>query len=118
MTRKRQLADALREGLAGAAGRGRVLGQALKVRAEIAASRRQLKAALGELGNHVYSRIKAGDLPAAAGAEGDETLLAYTQRIDGCKADICLKEAELREIVRSGRGENGESRAESEPRVT
>ena len=70
MTRKRQLADALREGLAGAAERGRVLGQALKVRADIAASRRQLKTTFGELGKHVYSSIKAGDLPAAAGAEG------------------------------------------------
>ena len=112
MTRKRQLADALRERLAGAAERGRVLGRALKVRAEIAASRRQLKTTFGELGQHMYSRIKAGDLPAAAGAEGDETLLAYTQRIDGCKAEIRLKEAELREIVRSGRRENGEPAGE------
>ena len=108
MTRKRQIADALRERLAGAAERGRVLGQALKVRADIAASRRQLKTTFGELGKHVYSSIKAGELPAAAGAEGDEVLLAYTQRIDGCKADIRLKEAELREILRSGGRENGE----------
>ena len=108
MTRKRQVTDALRNRLAGAAERGRVLGKALKVRAEIAASRRQLKTTFGELGRHVYSRIKAGDLPAEAGAAGDETLLAYTQRIDGCKAEIRLKEAELREIVRSGGREKGD----------
>ena len=93
MQTKKQIKDALRERLTDVAERGRVLGQALKVRADIALTRRRLRATFAALGEEVYARMDAGqDL---AGDSLDD----FRKRIDGLKAELKSEEAELRAVV-------------------
>ncbi len=93
---KKKIAETLRERLADMADRGRVLGKALKVRADLAATRRRLRTTFAELGEEVYARLKDGDMNA------DITLGSLKERIDGFKAEVRMKEDELREIMQSG----------------
>lgn len=104
MVTKRQLVETLKERLANVAERGRVLGQALGVRADMAATRRRLRATLAELGEEVHARLKAGQ---AEGLAADIKIKAMQEQIDGLKAELRLQEMELREIMQSGvkRGE-------------
>ena len=96
MSTKKQVVELVRERLADVAGRGRVLGQALKVRADMAATRRRLRATFTELGEEVYSRLKAGEMVA------DDQLSGLRERIDGLKAEVKSREAELRQIMQGG----------------
>ena len=93
---KKQITETLKERLAGMAERGRVLGQALKVRADLAATRRRLRTTFAELGEEVYGRLKDGEISA------DSTLGTLRERIDGFKAEVRMKEDELREIMQNG----------------
>ena len=94
---KKPLADGLRDRLAGVAERGRVIGQVLRARADVAASRRQLRASLRELGEEVYGRLSEGAL------EGDHRLLILKERIDGLHDEVSRREEELRQALRSPR---------------
>ena len=85
--------------------RGRILARALKVRADIAAVRRRLRAAFAELGEEVYERMLEGTW------EGDETLQTYKARIEGVKAELRQREEALRKILE----EKGKENEESEP---
>jgi hypothetical protein len=101
MGTKKQLTDSLKERLADVAERGKVIGQALKVRADMAATRRSLRATYAELGEEVYGRLKNGEL------DGDVSLVMLQQQIDRFKADVREKEEELRRIMRLGFSPNG-----------
>ena len=101
MATKKQLTDSLKERLADVAERGKVIGQALKVRADMAATRRRLRTTYAELGEEVYGRLKNGDL------NGDDALTSLQQRIDQFKADVREKENELRQIMHLGFGSQG-----------
>ncbi len=108
MSTKKQIAEALRDRLADVAEKGRVLGQALKVRADMAAARRRLRAGFTELGEAAYTRLHDG------GLEGDAGMNALVDRIDGLKAELRLREAELKQIMRTGfrNGDSGGQNAE------
>jgi hypothetical protein len=93
MSTKKQIADAVRSRLADVAGRGRTLGQALKVRADLAAGRRRLRAAYAQLGEEAYVRLRDG------GMEADATMTTFRGRIDDIKAEVRTREAELKEIM-------------------
>ena len=94
---KKPLADGLRDRLAGVAERGRVLGQVLRARADVAASRRRLRASLRELGEEAYARLGEGTL------EGDHRLLLLKERIDGLHDEVRRREEELRTAMHSPR---------------
>ena len=93
MSTKKQIADAVRSRLADVAGRGRTLGQALKVRADLAAGRRRLRAAYAQLGEEAYVQLRDGGKAAAA------TVTTFRGRIDDIKAEVRTREAELKEIM-------------------
>ena len=93
MSTKKQIADAVRSRLADVAGRGRTLGQALKVRADLAAGRRRLRAAYAQLGEEAYVQLRDG------GMEADATMTTIRGRIDDIKAEVRTREAELKEIM-------------------
>jgi len=107
---KKQLAETLRERLADVADRGRVLAQALKVRTDMAATRRRLRATLAELGEEVHTRLKSGR---AEGLAADIKIKAMQEQIDGLRAELRLQELELREIMQSGVKNRGEKNAEA-----
>jgi hypothetical protein len=101
---KTQIAEALRERFADVAGRGRIIGQALKVRADLAATRRRLRTTFAELGEEVYRRIKDQQL------EADGALGTLEGRIDGYKAEVRSREQELSDIMRNGfRGQGADN---------
>ena len=108
----KQIAEALRDRLANVAEKGRVLGQALIVRADLAAARRRLRAGYTELGEAAYTRLQDG------GLEGDAAMNALVDRIDGFKAEVRLREAELKQIMRAGFRSNGESGGQAAERVS
>ena len=108
MTTKRQIADALKERLVDVAERGRVLGSALKVRADLASTRRQLRLTFEKFGEHVFNSVKAGELN-VGDPRTDNALKSFMQRIEGDKAAVRMKEAELREIMQAGVRGNGEA---------
>ena len=93
MSTKKQIADAVRSRLADVAGRGRTLGQALKVRADLAAGRRRLRAAYAQLGEEAYVQLRDG------GMEADATMTTFRGRIDDIMAEVRTREAELKEIM-------------------
>lgn len=98
MTRK-QLAESLREHLADAMERGRVLAQALRVRADMAVVRRRLQRHFADLGREAYQRLSAGQLAEMA---ADARAADLRQSIDGLRAELRLKEEELRQVLQCG----------------
>ncbi|MBT3346254.1 MAG: hypothetical protein HN712_16770 [Gemmatimonadetes bacterium] len=96
MPTKKQIADGLRERLADVAERGKVIGHALGVRADMAATRRRLRATYAELGEEMYRRLQAGEF------EGDHQLLTLKERLDGLKAEARMHEGQLRDIMQAG----------------
>ncbi|MFH1567606.1 MAG: hypothetical protein ABIL09_06345, partial [Gemmatimonadota bacterium] len=78
--------------------RGRVLAQALRVRVDMAATRRRLRATFAELGEEAYGRLLSGRLGE------DAELAGFRLRIQGLMAEIRQREAELREIMQCGCG--------------
>jgi len=96
MATKRQIAEVLKERFANVAEHGRVLGLALKARADIAVTRRRLRSTLADLGEKFYTRMDSGQ----AGELGNDPLLvSFQERITGLKAELRLQEAGLKEIV-------------------
>ena len=104
MATKQQIADMLRGRLADVAERGRVLGQALGVRADMAATRRRLRAALADLDEEVHTRLRAGQ---EQGLAAEVKVRDLQDQVDGLKAELRLQETELRRIMQEGikRGE-------------
>lgn len=116
MATKTQIADMLRGRLADVAERGRVLGQALGVRADMAATRRRLRAALADLGEEVHTRLRAGQ---EQGLAAEAKVRDLQDQVDGLKAELRLQEAELRRIMQEGikRGERPEEGSPLRPEV-
>jgi len=101
---KQEITDIIKARFASARERGKVLAQALKVRAEIAGVRRRLRATFAELGEEVYGKIAAGQ----AKGWGDG-FAEFKARVEGLKAELGQREAKLAEIM-----EGGEKKAEEE----
>lgn len=116
MATKQQIADMLRGRLANVAERGMVLGQALGVRADMAATRRRLRAALADLGEEVHTRLRAGQ---EQGLSAEVRVQALQDQVDGLKAELRLQEMELRRIMQEGlkRGERPEEGSPLRPEV-
>ena len=107
MATKRQIAEVLKERFANVAEHGRVLGLALKARADIAVTRRRLRSTLADLGEKFYTRMESGQ----AGELGNDPLLvSFQERITGLKAELRLQEAGLKEIVEERRKIDEESK--------
>ena len=103
MSTKKKIADTLKQHLADVADRGKLFGQALKVRADMAAIRRRLRTTYAELGEEVYRRLRDGEL------DGDHQLPTIKERVDGLKAEIRQRESELHDIVSTGARRDGDS---------
>ena len=104
MSTTKKIADTLKQHLADVADRGKLFGQAFKVRADMAAIRRRLRATYAELGEEVYRRLlRDGEL------DGDHQLLTIKERVDGLKAEIRQRESELHDIVSTGARRDGDS---------
>lgn len=101
MPTTKQIADSFRERLADVAERGKVIGQALGVRADMAATRRRLRNTYAELGEQMYQRLQSGE------CEGDHQLLSLKERIDGLKAEAGTHEGRLRDLMQSGFSKGG-----------
>ena len=111
MPTRRQITDTLKDRFADVAERGRALGQALKMRADIALTRRRLRSTLADLGENIYGRMESGSLPEL----GDDAMLtSFQERITGLKAELKFQEAELQNIVRDAKGRE-EGAAEGAP---
>ena len=103
MSTTKKIADTLKQHLADVADRGKLFGQAFKVRADMAAIRRRLRTTYAELGEEVYRRLRDGEL------DGDHQLLTIKERVDGLKAEIRQRESELHDIVSTGARRDGGS---------
>ena len=93
MASKEEITGMIKAQFANMKVRGRVLGQALKARADIAATRRRLRTAFADLGEKTYGRMAAG------GWKEDAELSTYKVRIEGIKAELQQQETALKEIV-------------------
>ncbi len=94
MRSKEKIIDAIKTQCANVRARGQIAVQALKVRAEIAATRSRLRSAFADLGESVYAKLSAGEAVDFAGDLGD-----FKLRIEGLKAEIRQREKALRKIV-------------------
>jgi len=103
MPTKQQITDTLKGRLAEVADRGRLFGQALKVRADMAALRRRLRSSYAELGEEAYRRLQADEMV------GDHKLLTTKEQIDGIRAEIRQREADLHDIVHSASGASADA---------
>ena len=104
MVTKRKIVESIKTQFASAREHGRVLSQALKVRADIAATRRRLRSTFADLGEEVYAKIKAGK---PKGLAEDAELAVYRTRIEGLEAEMQQREGALKEIL-AGRKKKGE----------
>jgi hypothetical protein len=111
MPTKRQLADTLKERFAGVAERGRVVAQALKMRADIALTRRRLRSTLADLGESIFARMESGSAPEL---ESDPMLSSFHERIAGLKAELKFQETELQQIVQDKKGVGRQGGGEAE----
>ena len=96
MATKTQIAEALKERFVNVAERGRVLGHALKVRADMAVTRRRLRSTFADLGEKIYTRMEAGQAEALS---KDALLVSFQERINGLKAELWIQGAQLQEIM-------------------
>ena len=101
MPTKRQIADTLKDRIADVAERGRVVGQVLKMRADIALTRRRLRSTLADLGESIYDRMENGSAPELG---EDPMLSSFQERIAGLKAELKFQETELQQIVQDKKG--------------
>lgn len=98
MATRTQIAETLRERFAGVAERGRVLGEALKMRADMAVTRRRLRTTMADLGEKIFLRMESGEAEELC---QDPLLVSYQERICGLKAELRIQESELREVMHS-----------------
>ena len=93
MRTKEEITQTIKEQFVNVRERGRVLAQALKARADIAATRRRLRSTFADLGEAIYARLDAGESVDLEGM-GD-----YKLRIEGLKAELRQREESLKEIM-------------------
>jgi len=96
MNSKEEITEAIKAQFANVRERGRVLAQALKMRADIAATRRRMRLAYADLGEEVFKRMKSG----SAGSWADDPVLAdHRTRIEGVQAELRQRERALATLV-------------------
>ena len=96
---KQEITDTIKARFASVRDRGKVLAQALKVRADMAAVRRRLRMTFAELGESVYGKMVAGQ---AKGWGDAPELVGFRTRVEGLKAELEQRERELTEIMQGG----------------
>jgi hypothetical protein len=96
MPTKKQITDALRERLSDVAERGKVIGQALRLRADMAVTRRRLRSIFAELGEEIYERMIGGS---NGSISADDTLNSFRTRIEGLKEELKSHEEELEKAM-------------------
>ena len=96
MPTKKQITETLRERLNDVAERGKVIGQALRVRADMAVTRRRLRSTFSELGEEIYDRMVGGS---NGSVSADDTLNSFRTRIDGLKEELKSQGEELGRIM-------------------
>lgn len=111
MTSKEEITEAIRAQFASVKERGRVLAQALKARADIAATRRRLRGAFADLGEEVYGRMVADE---QGPWSEDVELTDHQTRIEGVKAELRQRERTLQGIMAGGEEEEEEESEEAE----
>ena len=111
MTSKEEITEAIRAQFASVKERGRVLAQALKARADIAATRRRLRGAFADLGEEVYGRMAADE---QGPWSEDVELTDHQMRIEGVKAELRQRERALQSIMAGEEEEEESEEAEKE----
>lgn len=101
MPTKKQITDTLRKRLSDVTDRGKVLGQALRVRADMAVTRRRLRSTFAELGEEIYERMIGGS---NGPVSPDDTLNSFRTRIEGLKEELKSHGEELDRVMRPDRG--------------
>ena len=102
MRTKEEITEKIKEQFVNVRERGRVLAQARKVRADIAATRRRLRSTFADLGEAAYARLDAGE-PVDLDGMSD-----YKLRIKGLKAELRRREEDLKKIMEGSTDEDGE----------
>jgi len=110
MPTREEITETIKAQFANVRERGRILAQALRARADIAATRRRLRATFADLGEEVYERMAAGP---DQGWSDDADLAAYKARIEGLKAELGQREKALKEIL-EGREKKVEEQTEED----
>ena len=103
MRTKEEITRTLKEQFVNVRERGRMLAQALKARADIAATRCRLRSTFADLGEAVYTRLKAGET-----VDLVEDLSDFKLRIEGLKAELRQREGALKEIMAGSEEEEQE----------
>ena len=93
MRSKEEITETIKTQFTNMRERGKVLAQALKARADIAATRRRLRSTFADLGEAVYARIDSGEFAQ------DGSLDDFKLRIEGLKAELRQREEALKRIV-------------------
>ena len=101
MRTKEEITQTIKEQFVNVRERGRVLAQALKVRADIAAIRRRLRSTFADLGEAIYMQLDVGE-PVNLEGLGD-----YKLRIEGLKAELRQREESLKRIMEGNKEEDG-----------
>jgi len=96
---RQEITDTIKARFTSVRERGKVLAQALKVRAEIAAVRRRLRMTFAELGEEVYGKMVAGQAKGWGDAPG---LVEFKVRVEGIKVEIGQLEKKLAQIMEGG----------------
>tara|TARA_B100000530_G_C15665817_1_gene372225 strand:- start:127 stop:453 length:327 start_codon:yes stop_codon:yes gene_type:complete len=94
MRTKEEITETIRTQFVNVRERGRILAQALKARADIAATRRRLRSTYADLGESVYANLNAGEA-----MDATEGLDDFKLRIEGLKAELRQREEALKEII-------------------
>ncbi|MFH1572364.1 MAG: hypothetical protein ABIG68_00175 [Acidobacteriota bacterium] len=112
---KQEITDIIKARFASVRARGKVLAQALKVRADIAAVRRRLRLTFAELGESVYGKMAAGQAKGWGDAPG---LAEFKARIEGLKAELDQRERQLTEILEEGEKKAAEVKQDKDAKET
>ena len=101
MPTKKQITETLRERLSDVAGRGKEIGQALRLRADMAVTRRRLRSTFAELGEEIHERMIGGS---NGSISADDTLNSFRTRIEGLKEELKSHAEELENVMHPHQG--------------
>ena len=104
MRTKEEITKTIRTQFVNVRERGRILAQALKARADIAATRRRLRSTFADLGEAVYAKLDAGEAVDLA-----DNLSDFKLRIEGLKAELRQREEALKVIMEGEEEETEET---------
>ena len=96
MLKKSEMTEHIRSRFRNAKERAGILVRALKVRVEILATRRRLRARFAEMGEEIYEGLKAGGSQDFGGVP---RVVSLKVRIDGLKSELSGLEEKLKNIL-------------------